>query len=115
MKEANITKGYPLHHTVVYRSVERAIAGRGTESNAVWLVATMEAVHREAVAVETRNESLDKTLDTEACFLLYTTLQRFYRLLKAGWLEVEAGTLHKLLRQVVRQISVPFHGEQAAG
>ncbi len=28
---------------------------------------------------------------------------------------MEAGTLHKLLRQVVRQISVPFHGEPAAG
>ncbi len=116
VKEANITKGYPLHHTIACRTVERAMNGLAEDTkNLSWIDQVAELVKTEATAVSQTPDSLDKTLNTEAYFQTYTTLGRFRRLITDGWLNVEAATLHKLLRQVLHSMSIPFHGEPAAG
>ena len=70
---------------------------------------------KEAAASIIENDDLHRTLETEACFLIHTTLQRLKRLVDAKLLDVEASTLSKLLKQLLRQLSVPFHGEPASG
>ncbi len=111
----NITKGFPLHHTVAYRTVERVMNRRKRhKDNVQWLEELQQTVHTEAQTLNAAPESLDRTLNTEAYFEIYKTLGRF-RELAATWLNVEPHTLLKLLRQVFRSMSVPFHGEPLSG
>ncbi len=119
----NITKGYPLHHTVAYRTVERAMSKERKETdNLTYIDNLIEQVRNEAQKISEKDgypqkdeAHLETILATEAYFLTYQTLGRFRRLLTEGWLTVEPTTLHKLLRQVLRGQSVPFHGEPVAG
>lgn len=117
VEEVNITKGYPLAHTDAYRIVERYSAGsarKGTD-NAAHLQKLAEKIREAALTLREQEDSLHKTLHTEAYFLTYTIVNRFVRLVDEGWLVVEPTTLFKLVRQIMRQTSVPFHGEPAAG
>lgn len=118
VKEVNITKGYPVVHTIVYRLLEQKMVEetlKNGTSNALWLKETMESLQNGASEINKNKNSLEKTLNTEAFFLVYTVLNRFYRLIDDNWLNLERATLFKLIKQVVRQLSVPFHGEPAAG
>lgn len=118
VKEVNITKGYPIHHTFAYRVLEKAmddIVNKNQTTNDAWLENTMEILHSEAKKHREGETDLEKTLHTEAFFKIYTTLSRFCQLTKDGWLNVEMTTLFKLIRQVMKQLSVAFHGEPAAG
>lgn len=87
----------------------------GAKSNVGWLEETMDLLHKMASEQRQGETPLERTLNTEAFFLVYTALNRFRRLISEGWLDLERATLFKLVRQAVAPLSVPFHGEPAAG
>lgn len=124
VREANITKGFPLCHTSAYALIEDRLRQMekeetGATNQAELLLQLMEAIRSEAQkGAQRANDDDDDVFDeaaTEACFRIYTILNRFCRLVESGRLEVSVGTLCRLLRQVVRQTSIPFHGEPAVG
>lgn len=124
VREANITKGYPLHHTYIYQRIEQLMERHTpATSNEKWLEEACDVVRTVAQEKARGGEasglandySLDSVLHTEACFQVHSILTRFHRLVSEHGLNVEATTLHKLLRQVMRETSVPFHGEPATG
>lgn len=70
----------------------------------------------------TAEGSWNDILYTEAFFQVYTTLSRFMQLFEDGNLcneqqesIINLPTLFRLVRQVLRNISIPFHGEPAVG
>lgn len=117
INEVNITKGYPLHHTSAYGQIERIIAEKYDENtdNKLWLDKVIENVKEIAQTLNLQNESLHNILNKEAYFQIYKTLSRLRNLVETGLLDVSSTTLHKLLRQVMRQQTIPFHGEPAVG
>lgn len=117
VKEANITKGYPVRHTVAHQVLEKSMeeATDGAKSNVGWLEEIMDLLHKMASEQRQGETPLERTLNTEAFFLVYTALNRFRRLISEGWLDLERATLFRLVRQAVAPLSVPFHGEPAAG
>lgn len=141
VKEANITtnitKGYPLIHTQAYNIVaERMKECHKDEDIKHFLSRLTDEVKQAAIAVHQSNKeeepteatgntsgeksaepgrTADEILEAEACFIAYTTLNRFSRLVEESGLDVEMTTLQKLILQVLRTSSVPFHGEPATG
>lgn len=121
VKETNITKGFPLHHTAAFMLIEKLAAG-DDESITAWLdrakAATKEAAQSVAKMREKEgkgHEDFENILATEAYFQTYTILNRFARLAENGLLDVTITTLSRLVRQVMRQTAVPFHGEPVVG
>lgn len=51
----------------------------------------------------------------ESLFCSYTLLNRLKNLVEQGYLNVDIITLHRLLTQLVKSTSIPFHGEPAIG
>lgn len=134
VREVNVTKGFPLHHTPAYALVEDFLAGlpehggsgqRETDRRLPAevlreLADKVREAARERRAGKDRRDAtgrgkLEEILRTEAFFKTYTILQRFIRLTEKGCLPVTLPTLNRLLRQVLRQASVPFNGEPAVG
>lgn len=77
-------------------------------------------------ALEAKGNATEGTwndiLYTESYFQVYTTLSRFMQLFENGELSTANGqsvvslpTLFRLIKQVLRNISIPFHGEPAVG
>lgn len=112
VKEVNITKGFPLGHTPAYTLVAR----NAPESDAQkWLCELARQVQQLSHESGKALSSADRILFAEACFQTYTIINRFLRLVESGLLTVNRTTLHRLLLQVLRQSTIPFHGEPAAG
>ena len=66
--------------------------------------------------VRTVSQGLPPTpLDTEACFRMYTLLNRLCDLTDRGILTVDSVTLQRLTSQIVSATTIPFHGEPAEG
>lgn len=61
------------------------------------------------------NNDLFNQLYHEALFKTYTTLRHVGSLIEEGILDIQPDTLHTLLAKLLQQLSVPFHGEPAAG
>lgn len=59
--------------------------------------------------------SFNGTLMAEAYFQTFTILNRFTRLADSGLLNITVTTLSRLVRQVMRQTAIPFHGEPVVG
>ncbi len=57
----------------------------------------------------------EEQLHQEALFRCYTQLNRFNRLLEEGLLDVSLPVFSRLIRGVLGNLSVPFHGEPAIG
>ncbi len=57
----------------------------------------------------------DDPLMTESLFRTYTLVNRLLGLMESGDLNIDLNTLHRLLTQLVRTTSIPFHGEPAEG
>lgn len=113
IKEVNITKGFPLNHTDAYALVDaEPTEGRTARE---WIAALPEKIKAAAAAVPADTPDPERTLRTEAYFQAYSIIGRFTRIMERGRLDVTAQTLHRLVRQVMRQASVPFNGEPAVG
>ncbi len=81
-----------------------------------------EAARRQGVAEDetssgetAKNETAEVILYREAHFQAYATLSRFLLLIDGGRLDVRPETLFRLVRQVMRSATIPFHGEPAQG
>lgn len=119
--ETNITKGFPLQHTVAFPLIEKLVPVEN-ETITNWLDRAIAATKEAAKAVrnirEEKNrdkEHFENILAAEAYFQTYTILNRFMRLVRSGLLDVTVTTLLRLVRQVMRQTSIPFHGEPVVG
>ena len=121
--DVNVTKGFPLSHTPAFSLVSRELdADVSCENadNASFLAALAERIKQAALRFQddSREKSADplvRQLHTEAFFQAYTVVNRFRQLVDKGSLTVERLTVCRLLKQVLRQSSLPFHGEPAVG
>lgn len=143
--DVNITKGFPLTHTPAYASVTRFMnemlydqnvrrckLPEGTkpipllQSEAMdKLLVIQQLVKNDAVDVRNKYKIDDwkNILYTESYFQIYTIISRFVKLIETGTLSTEGtnnlyiglDTLFKLLKQVIRSQTIPFHGEPAVG
>ena len=113
VNEVNITKGFPLSHTPAYAFVLQQLETTPNISlNDLQTRVAEEAKRMLALAKE--NEFF-QILYTESFFLVHSTIGRFLRLKENDFLQVQAYTLIRLLRQTLQTITVPFHGEPATG
>lgn len=120
----NVTKGFPLSHTDVVTSVERQMGDwerRNTKLPVAELLARLSAKVETEGRLFVNSESYDETrfediLQSEAYFQMYTLLNRFATILaEHDDLPMTIVTLRRIIRQVVRQSSIPFHGEPVEG
>lgn len=122
--EINVTKGFPLSRTQVVTDVEHQLADWERRSSTP-AMADMIATLAERVETDGRRfvnsedydaERFEDILQGEAYFLMYTILKRFSVIIGSfADLQMTVVSLRRLLRQVVRQASIPFHGEPVAG
>lgn len=77
----------------------------------------LKSVEAEAVTITAKvsDNLILSNLYTEAYFKIVTTINRFLALLEDNLLQVSLPTLLRLLTQVLRSLSIPFHGEPAEG
>lgn len=124
VREINVTKGFPLTHTPAFSLVEQYIKEQADEEAFVagnFLDGLAARIREAALERREHDEAADTTgrilaqLYAESYFRAYTTVGRLRLLAGSGWLDVGRTTLCRLLRQVLRQDSIPFHGEPAAG
>lgn len=121
--EINVTKGFPLGHTEAAAMVETMLAAFERKSHSPTalemlqqLLNKIEGTHRQLLQrTEAEQNNFDWILQTEAFYLTTTLLNRLHALAAAGRLEVNATTLRRVVRQIVRQATIPFSGEPAVG
>ena len=130
----NVTKGFPLSHTPAAALLEKSLKEQsrrgdsaGSMSNLQFLGKLAESLHAAALEVQEHvhtegeegtyegEKELLRLLYTEAYYQTSTIVERFIGLTERGLLVVDWVTLGRLLRQVVRSGSVPFHGDPAQG
>ncbi|MBR1652965.1 MAG: PD-(D/E)XK nuclease family protein [Alloprevotella sp.] len=133
----NITKGFPLAHTPAASLLETCLKemsardgkaqGDGkAQDNLETLRIIAERLHEAALSAQEEfsakegepadaDKELLRLLYTEAYYQASTIVERFIGLTQRGLLKIEGVTLGRLLRQVVRSASIPFHGDPAQG
>lgn len=125
VKTLNVTKGFPLSHTEVATAVEQQMGDwerRKSTKPVVEMIAELsdlvekageEFVNREAYSLE----KFEDVLQGEAYFQMYSILNRFAQVMRnyADDEQMTIVTLRRLIRGVVRQTSIPFHGEPIEG
>lgn len=138
VENVNVTKGFPLSHTPIYAHIVHILdeynisyakhvmesgqaKGVGNQENSELFRILLKDIQRKIVekaketeAITQKNELL-KTLYTEAYYQAYTAINRFVPLIEENKLEVTLTTLTRLIKQVMRSLSIPFHGEPAIG
>ena len=77
-----------------------------------WLALVVKTI---ALRSRQQQELTTSPLFAETLFRTYTLLNRLYGLMEKGDLVIDLNTLHRLLLQLVRTTSIPFHGEPAEG
>lgn len=133
VKDINITKGFPLHHTPAFNLVEdffnKHIDAENAECNRLEVLLQMfemlsHILEDKAKALIPQDDhskeektifNVERELFVEAYFKTYTLVNRFKQLIEKNKLQLTLTTIHRLFRQVMRQTSIPFHGEPAVG
>lgn len=116
VKETNVTKGFPLHHTAAFTLINSLLPKEDTETDIKkWLEKAQKTVKEAAMTIPDSENSFNGTLMAEAYFQTFTILNRFTRLADSGLLNITVTTLSRLVRQVMRQTAIPFHGEPVVG
>lgn len=120
VENVNVTKGFPVNHTQAYAFVEHYFAqvagGQLATGNRQLITDLQEKIKSQMAGYEEEAFSMEQLLTTEAWYYTFTLLGRFLNLVDSGRLaSVSATTLHKLIKQNLRQLSVPFEGEPAIG
>lgn len=67
------------------------------------------------IAIEAQAQKPDDPLTHESIFRTYTLLNRLHGLVASGDLATDVITFCRLIRQVMSQTRVPYHGEPAVG
>lgn len=123
--ELNVTKGFPLSHTEVATFVEHRLNDwerHKTNRPVVELLSQLsELVSSHAAQFVAHEgfatENFEDVLQSEAYYTMYTILNRFTQVMErhAAQSQLSLVTLRRLIRSVVRQATIPFHGEPAQG
>lgn len=125
--EVNITKGYPLGNTPAFSRVEQRLQmlskeGKADTDQLAVLKELKEMTQDDALENRKalrqhplREDDILEQLYAESDYQTYTLLCRIERLVEQGTLELSFSTFHALLRRLLRQINIPFHGEPAQG
>lgn len=133
--DVNVTKGFPLGQTPAFACVTRFFKNLEQEHDEAvsthnkpqpWaegeaclpvlsrLLDELKKNYRDTIALTSPDDLLNQ-LYTESYFQAYTLTNRFTHFVASGLLDVQLPTLFKLLRAVMRNTSIPFHGEPAVG
>ena len=123
VQQVNVTKGFPLAHAEVNTLVEKTFAEferSGQSFRAIEMLNRLSESVEEKAKQLCAQENFDTTrfedvLQSEAFYLMATLLNRLRLIAADGRLEVGATALRRVVRQIVRQTTVPFHGEPAVG
>lgn len=136
--EINVTKGFPLAHTPAFSTVVRFMKQKQYEhdqesarsdragTTSQWPVGQdclpaleelRSIIEEESVRMQqlSDGEPLLHDLYAESYFQVYTAISRLQPMVREGLLDMQLPTLLSLLRQILRTVSVPFHGEPAVG
>lgn len=113
VNEVNITKGFPLSHTAAFAFVLQQLEATPNISLHELQIRVEEEAKR--MLLLAKGNEFFQILYTESFFLVHSTIGRFLRLKENDFLQVQAHTLIRLLRQTLQTITVPFHGEPASG
>lgn len=144
--EVNVTKGFPMGHTPAYSFIVKLIGqlsasartAVGNQENSLpklsasptqqEMVSTLlflqEQTEQKAIEAKLQDSlsEWDRILYTEAYFQVYTTLNRFIKLIGDGLLADASGvsqmgyhTLFRLLIQELHKVSIPFKGDPFIG
>lgn len=125
IEELNVTKGFPLSHTEVASFVEHKLNDwerRKLYKPMVEMLSELTALVNEegrnfVVRTGGDTEQFESVLQSEAYYTMFTILNRFTRIMQRYVAEEQMTlvTLRRLIRAVVRQSSIAFHGEPAVG
>lgn len=120
----NVTKGFPMTHTPVYGFILNAMKSwQPADEITVLLKHLMDDLHAEAARTSptvsadnaTTGVGWQDILKTESFFEAYTLVGRMAQLASDGLLCVSSCILSRLIIQVLRTVSIPFHGEPLGG
>lgn len=115
VEKVNITTGYPLSQTLfgsllISNSDYRKSDSKDTETLLVHLLEKLNEYSSQ------HNEKLTQSpLLAESLFKSYTIVNRLIDVLREDELDIDIVTLRRLLRQIVKTTTIPFHGEPAEG
>lgn len=141
--EVNVTKGFPLAHTPVFRDITRFLDeeadrlraqhgpdGKDAEGGKLLLDRLQEFVHErartwqqeaDAASADGDEEQLSglpamtARLCAESCFLAHRVAAQLADVADTGRLQLGPTALSRLVRRLLRQQSVPLHGRPARG
>lgn len=123
--ELNITKGFPLGHTEVATLVEQQLnewERQKTQLPVTELLARLSDLVLEHTEEFVTHDSFsakhfEDVLQSEGYHTMYTILNRFSCIMERHPITATLSlvTLRRLLRSVIRQAAIPFHGEPARG
>ena len=127
--KVNVTTGYPLSQTPVASFIMLLLAGnrkalmrhpyyafapddRTPDVDTILAAVRAIATSRKA---RDRQATEDDPLTDESLYRAYTLLNRVSELIGSGDLTVDRITLQRLISQIIRATTIPFHGEPAEG
>lgn len=105
VEHVNITTGYPLLNTYVATFVIRKV--RRMRGDNVEIC--------DKLMTDIRELSQVTALEQESVYRMYTLISRLRNLVVNDGLEVDNLTFQRLLMQVIRTTTIPFHGEPVVG
>ena len=140
IEKVNVTTGYPLNDTPICslvvllsqlrqsqktpkylmrrvmrhsyaRFLDEEMLTRPIEDNQQY-IQWMQTIVKH-IAQHTQDE--ENPMQAEALFRMYTLLNRISSLIVNDHLDVDRITLQRLMLQIIRSTSIPFHGEPAVG
>ena len=124
--KVNVTTGYPLSQTPVASLIniwfDLQLLGRTPRMlrifqrhpYAQYISDDQQPLLQILREVATKNGDPDP-LFQESLFRAYTLVNRIENLRQSGDLTVDMTTLQRLMKQIIQQTSIPFHGEPAEG
>ena len=123
VREVNITKGFPLGHTEVATMVEDRLSDFEQHTTPLTTEQMLiDLIHRVNTAAGAyvqasgfSTEEFEMVLHSEAFYLMSTLLNRLLLIAQSGRLQVGPTALRRIVRQIVRQSTIPFQGEPAVG
>lgn len=116
---ANVTKGYPLHHTMAYSIIAEAPAPDDPRKPLDYIDGLIHKIEEKAkgTVTSTSKEGTPEgeVLLTEAYFSIYTILNRVRLNIEKGLLTLNLSGLNRIIKEIARTTTIPFHGEPAIG
>lgn len=119
--KVNVTTGYPLCQTPIAAKVTKILVKMLHSSSNIQLSnlssQLMDEIKKiaEEIKQDKKESNVTDSLTEESLFRTYTLLNRLNDLITNGDLDVDVITYQRLVNQLIRQTSIPFHGEPAVG